>query len=137
MKFLLTDEPLSSQETGLTFLRILTGLLMAYHGLDSFDPATMAEYNTWEVLQKIPYSGFMIALGKWVELIAGLFLALGLFTRLSALCIAIVMTFVCFKVGNGRFYYEDQHPFIFAVLTLVWFFHGGGPWSLDRWLKKR
>jgi len=137
LKFLLADEPLLSQETGLAALRILTGILMAYHGLESLDPAKMAAYSTWEILQKLPYSSFMIALGKWTELIAGLFLALGFFTRLSALSIVAVMTFICFKIGNGKFYYEDQHPFLFVILSLIWLFHGAGPWSLDRWLKKR
>jgi putative oxidoreductase len=137
MKFLLADDPLLSREAGLTALRILTGLLMAYHGLDVLDSAKMAEYNKWDVLQKLPYFEFMVALGKWVELIAGFFLAIGLFTRLSALSIAAVMLFICFKVGSGKYYYEDQHPFLFAILAFVWFFDGAGPWSADRWLQKR
>jgi putative oxidoreductase len=35
-------------------------------------------------------------------------------------------------VGAGKFYYEDQHPFIFALLALVFFFTGPVQWSLDK-----
>lgn len=119
------------QRNGLAILRVITGLLMAYHGWEVFDRARIEEYTKWDVIKSLPAPVFAVYVGKSLELISGIALTLGLFTRLAALFMAIVMLFICFKVGNGKFYYEDQHPFLFALLALVFFFTGGGEWSLD------
>jgi putative oxidoreductase len=127
----------SWQQNGLVFIRILTGLLMAYHGWEIFDAAKMAEYAKWDVIQSLPLPNASAYVGKGLELVSGLLLALGLFTRIVAVLMAVNMLFICFKIGNGRFYYEDQHPFLFAVLALVFFFTGPIKWSLDqRWFKR-
>jgi len=73
----------------------------------------------------------MAYLGKGLELVTGICLALGLFTRIAALFMFIDMIFICFKVGGGKFWYEDQHPFIFALLALVFFFTGPVKFGLD------
>lgn len=116
---------------GLTFLRVATGLLMAYHGLEVFDALKMREYAAWDVVKTLPAPLLMVYAGKGLELVTGLLLAVGLFTRPAALLMAINMLFICFRIGNGKFYYEDQHPFIFALLSLVFFFTGPGRWSID------
>ncbi len=41
------------------------------------------------------------------------------------------MLFFCFFIGNGRFYYEEQHPFLFAVLVIIFIFTGPIKWALD------
>ncbi len=74
--------------------------------------------------------------GKGLELVSGIFLALGLFTRVAALLMFADMIFICFKVGNGKFYYEDQHPFIFALLALVFFFTGPVKFAIDNLIFK-
>ncbi|TAL46862.1 MAG: DoxX family protein, partial [Chitinophagaceae bacterium] len=109
----------------------------AYHGWEIFRPAIMQEYLKWDVIKSLPAPEFMIYLGKGVELVSGICLALGLFTRLAALLTAAIMLFICFKVGNGKFYYEDQHPFLFAILALIFFFTGPGAVSLDRLIFKK
>lgn len=120
------------QNNGLVILRIITGLLMAYHGWEVFDDHKMSEYAKWDVIKVMPAPVFMVYLGKSIELASGILLALGLFTRLAALFMALNMLFICFKVGNGKFYYEDQHPFIFAMLALVFFLTGPVKWSIDQ-----
>jgi len=123
-------------DTGLASIRILAGLLMAYHGLEIFQPEVMAGYQTWEVIQKLPAPEMMVYLGKGLEFVTGLCFILGIFTRVAALFMFIDMLFICFVVGKGRFYYEDQHPFIFALLAAVYFFTGPVKWSLDQRLFK-
>ncbi len=125
------------QNNGLAILRIITGLLMAYHGWEVFDSNKMSEYAKWDIIKALPSPAFMVYLGKALEFITGTLLALGLFTRLAALLMAINMLFICFKVGNGKFYYEDQHPFIFAMLAMVFFFSGPVKWSIDQLNFKR
>lgn len=136
MKKLFSAEPLW-QADGLVLLRIITGLLMAYHGLEIFKPDLIKGYTEWEVLKKLPSPLLMVYLGKGLELVTGIFLAIGLFTRISALLMFVNMIFICFKVGNGKFYYEDQHPFIFALLALVFFFTGPVKWGVDNLLFKK
>ena len=120
---LLSTEPLW-QENGLASLRILTGLLMTYHGWEVFSPATMAQYMHWDVVKSLPAPETMVYFGKSLELASGICLTVGLFTRIAALFMAIDMLFICFRIGNGKFYYRDQHPFLFAMIALVFFFTG-------------
>jgi putative oxidoreductase len=119
---------------GLGVLRILTGVLVAYHGLEVFDAAKMREYATWDVFKSLPSPLLLVYIGKGLELVTGFFLALGFLTRIAALLMAVTMLVICFRVGQGRFYYEDQHPFLFALLALVFVFTGSGPFSIDRLL---
>lgn len=135
MNKLFSSSPLW-QSNGLFLLRIITGLLMTYHGWEIVTPATMQEYLKWDVIKSLPSPETMIYLGKGVELITGICLTLGIFTRIAALLMAINMLFICFKIGNGKFYYEDQHPFLFAMLAMVFFFTGPVKWSIDFLLVK-
>lgn len=134
---LLSPLPLS-QNTGLALLRIFIGGLMIYHGLEIFDRNKMLPYMEWEVIKSLPAPEIMLYIGKGLEFVTGICFILGLFTRVAALFITIDMLFICFKVGGGKFWYEDQHPFLFALLALVFFFTGPAKWSLDKlWFNKR
>lgn len=104
---------------------------MAYHGLEVFKPDVIKGYTEWDVIKTLPSPLFMVYLGKGLELVTGVCLVIGLFTRIAALFMFIDMIFICFKVGNGKFWYEDQHPFIFALLAIVFFFTGPVKFGLD------
>lgn len=132
---LISPQPLW-QSNGLFLLRVITGFLMAYHGLEVFDSNKMADYGKWDVIKVLPAPLFMVHLGKGLEFLSGILFIIGLFTRFAALFMAITMLFICFKVGGGKFYYEDQHPFLFALLALVFFFTGPVKWSMDQLLFK-
>ena len=136
MKKLFSAAPLW-QDNGLVLLRIITGLLMAYHGLEVFKPDVMKGYTEWEVIKQLPSPLFMVYLGKGLELVTGICLTLGLFTRVAALFLFVNMLFICFKVGTGKFWYEDQHSFIFALLALVFFFTGPVKFGLDNYIFKK
>jgi len=131
LKKILSSEPLW-QNNGLAILRIITGLLMVYHGWEIFDGNKMNEYAKWDSVKALPAPTFIVYLGKGLELVPGMLLILGLFTRPAALLMAINMLFICFKIGHGKFYYEDQHPFLFALLALVFLFTGPIKWSIDQ-----
>ena len=124
------------QDSGLAVLRIITGLLMMYHGWEIFDGAVMKDYATWDMIKTLPAPLTMVYLGKGLELVTGICFMLGLFTRISAILMAVNMLFICFKIGNGKFYYQDQHSFLFAMVAMVFFFTGPVKWSLDKlWFK--
>ena len=117
----------------LAALRMLTGALVIYHGWEIFDNSIMQGYMKWEVFQTMPAAKPMLYLGKILELLAGISLLFGLFTRIGGLILAIVMLFICFKIGHGKFWYEDQHPFVLAIIGLIFFCTGPVAWSVDQW----
>src|SRR6267154_402479 len=136
IKKLFSSDPLWSDE-GLAALRMVTGLLITYPGSEIFNRAAMEVFLTWDVIKELPAPELMIYLGKGIELTAGICLVAGLFTRAAALFMAINMLFICFKIGNGRFYYEDGYPFLFAMLALFFFFTGPVKWGLDFMIFKK
>ena len=122
---------------GLGIIRIITGAMMAYHGWEVFDATKMKEYASWPQIKNLPLSLTMVYTAKVIQLVTGLCFIMGLFTKAASILMAGVMLFVCFYIGNGRFYYEDQHPFIFALLALIFFFIGPGMFALDNTLNKK
>ncbi len=119
-------------ESGLAFIRIVVGIFMILHGAEIFNEETMRSYLTW---MSSPL--YMIYIGKAAELIAGIMLVLGFLTRLASVVLILTMLYVSLFVGKGRIWYEDQHPFMFVLLGLVFFFLGPGRFSVDWLLSKR
>jgi putative oxidoreductase len=122
--------------SGLAFIRVLVGGFMVYHGWEVFDEEKMNTYLQWDQF-KDTTAVTRIYLGKITELAGGLLLSTGLFTRLAALLIAVTMFYISFFVGTGKIWYEDQHPFMFVLLALVFFFIGPGKYSLDHLLTSK
>jgi putative oxidoreductase len=118
-------------DTGLAIIRIIVGLFMVYHGWEVFDKAKMNEYAAWDNFKNLPSASAMVYLGKTAELVSGLLLSIGWFTRPAALIMACTMLYISFFVGHGKVWYDDQHPFLFVLLALVFFFTGPGRWSVD------
>lgn len=116
---------------GFAAIRVITGILMVYHGLEVFDADKIAGYGRWLTDLGFPAPKLMAYLGKGTEFVGGLLLAAGLFTRLAALALAITMLLVCFGMGQGRVFTDDQHPFLFVLLAAIFFFTGAGKWSMD------
>jgi putative oxidoreductase len=129
MKPLFSSTP-KWQNEGLAIVRIITGFFMAYHGWEVLDAEKMKTYLEWDQF-KTSSASLMVHLGKAAELVGGFLLMLGLFTRPAALIIAFTMLYISFFVGTGKIWYEDQHPFLFVLLALVFFFTGAGRYSFD------
>lgn len=121
-----------ANSAGFAIVRIITGLLLAYHGLEIFETAKMQEYASWDSIKTMPFPAFWAYLGKAAELLGGVLLTIGFLTRPAALVIALTMLFICFKIGNGKFWYEDQHPFLFFLIAMIYFFTGAGKWSIEK-----
>ena len=115
---------------GIAILRIVVGLLLLYHGIEIFTPETMDTYLQWDMF-KGPYGKFLVYMGKGSEFITGIFLLLGLLTRIGALIMIGNFSYITFFVGEGRFWYQEQHPFMFALFGILFLFTGPGAWSLD------
>jgi len=120
------------QSNGIACIRILVGIFLIYHGWEIFDAAKMKEYTTWETFKHSPSPSFMPYLGKASEFIGGLLLTAGLFTRVASLIIIGTMLYISLIIGSGKIWYEDQYPFLFALLALVFIFTGPGNFSADK-----
>jgi putative oxidoreductase len=128
MKKLFSSTPIMPAQ-GLAIVRIIFGALMVYHGKEVFDPELMKEYANWDSISGS--SGLlMVYLGKGSEFVGGLFLLLGIFTRVASLMTMGTMLYITFVVGGGKFWYEDQHPFMFALFGLLFLFTGPGAFNL-------
>jgi putative oxidoreductase len=125
-----------SGNVGTAIVRVITGLLLAYHGFEVFDAKLMKDYAQWDMFKDLPIGLVLVYLGKGAEFVAGILLALGLFTKLASVITIITMLGIMFFVGHGKFWYEDQHPFLFVLLALIFLLNGGGRWSIDERLKK-
>ena len=121
---------------GLTIVRLAVGAFLIYHGVEIFDESIVNKYLGWDHF-KIASGKFWVYSGKLGELIAGILFVLGLFTRVACLLIIGVMGYIAFFIGKGVIWYDDQHPFLFVLLALVFFFTGPGNFSLDKMIFKK
>ena len=115
-------------------IRIIVGMFMLYHGFEIFDTETMQGYTTWAQFKEMPSPAFIVYAGKIAELTAGILFTIEWFTRGAALVLILTMLYITFFVGHGKFWYDDQHPFLFVLLGFVFFFSGPGKWSIDEWI---
>jgi putative oxidoreductase len=74
---------------------------------------------------------FFVYGGKVAELLSGVLLAVGLFTRIACTILICTLGYIAFFVGHGKIWYEDQYPFLFVVIGSIFFFTGPGSFSLD------
>jgi putative oxidoreductase len=114
----------------LALVRVIVGLLILYHGFEIFNEEVMKGYLEWDTFKKSTGKA-LVYLGKSGELLSGILLVLGLFTRIGALLLMGTLSYITFFVGHGRFWYEDQHPFLFVLFGVLFLFTGPGSWSLD------
>ena len=126
------------QNYGIALVRIITGILLVWHGWETFDGEKMNMYTGWFVERQYSNAAVYAYAGKIAELLAGLGFVLGLFTRLAAVAAIAAFIGVIFLLGDkGKIFQGDQHPFLFILLAFVFFFTGPGSLSADHLLFKK
>jgi uncharacterized membrane protein YphA (DoxX/SURF4 family) len=110
---------------GFAAIRVITGVLMVYHGLEVFDAEKIKGYGQWLTDLNFPAPILMAYLGKGTEFVGGLLLAAGLFTRLAALVLAVTMLIICFGMGKAAF--SQMISTLFCSFCLLPFFSSPAP----------
>ena len=122
----------------LPLLRIVMGLVLIPHGCQKafgwFGGAGFAKFT--QIFDTVGYrpGAFWVTVVMLTEMLGGLCLALGLFTRVAALAIAIFMVnAVIFTSAKGFFWTQGglEYSLIIGMVALVFLIRGGGRYSLD------
>ncbi len=125
----------TNQDTAYAVFRVLFGLLFSFHGMQKV-------FGWFTANASQPLLSLMGVVGV-IELVGGLLIALGVFTRTAAFASAIVMVGAFFK---AHFTFANPLPIAnrgeLAVLYLIAFafvcFMGDGKFALrGLWQKKR
>ena len=122
----------------LAIIRFIVGILIMLHGRMVFDSEIMK--NMGESLGNdlgLPFPFLMAYLAKGTEFFGGLLFALGLFTRFISIPLIINMSVAIFKSTNGHITGKGEHPFLFLLIFIIFFFIGSGKWSIDNLIKKK
>ena len=123
----------------LAIVRIWLGITFINHGLPGiFSADYMDGFVGMMEVYDLPMPTLMAYLSKTVELVAGICLVLGLFTRFAAALIGINMLFAIIMAFNGSIFddFQGEISFTYFILALVLFLKGSTDYSLDRLLFK-
>ena len=120
-------------ETAYAMLRVVTGLLFAYHGYQKFFGG------------QAPPAGSQMWFGAVIELVGGLLIALGLGTVYAAFLasgtMAVAYTQFHWKLQMGEAFFPAVNKGELAVVYCFLFFYfacrGSGRYSLDAALRRR
>ena len=116
---------------GIAIVRIMVGVMLIFHGWQLFETNDMGLFADLLFNMAIPFPEAMAYTGKLIELLGGFFLILGLFTRVMTVLLFLTFMFITFAIGEGKIFTDNQHPFLFALISLVFFFTGAGRLSID------
>jgi len=116
---------------GIALVRIMVGVMLIVHGWQLFESHDMNVFSDLLFNMSMPFPEAMAYTGKLVELAGGFFLILGLFTRLMTALLFMTFIFITFVMGEGKIFGENQLPFLFALMSLLFFFTGAGRLSID------
>jgi putative oxidoreductase len=121
---------------GWTLVRVVFGVLLsAAHGLPKVMDGVARHTNTVTSLG-FPFPSFFAWLSALVELVGGLLIAVGLFTRPMALLAASTMVVALYRHRTDPFSGMEK-AVLFLTVFVAMSLAGAGPWSLDTKLRRR
>ena len=121
---------LNADSLSWTIVRVATGAMLMPHG----GHGLAGTGHFFQSLGLAPGLLFGGAAGL-TEFFGGLFLVLGLLTRVSAAAVVALMAYAAFVVhlGNGFFWTSGglEYPLLWGLIALAILIRGGGEFSLD------
>jgi putative oxidoreductase len=117
----------------LSIVRIVAALLFLEHGT--------SRLFGWPSPLPSPALFSMYWFAGAIELVGGILLLLGLFTRCAAFVMSGEMAFAYFISHAPNSFFpilnRGDAAILYCFIFLYIAFAGGGPWSLDAWLRNR
>lgn len=124
---------------GFLFYRLALGISMFYHGYLKYISGEQGLYKVGSMVSLLGVpSGFEVLLGtmaSYAEMVGGILLIIGLFTRIGALLIIGTLATATIVSFGGNFFSWD-YPSQMGFGALMLFFTGAGRYSLDKVLFK-
>lgn len=121
------------EEIGFAIVRMFTGFFICRYGRELFNIEDLLKF-LGDV--KFPFPVFTGYAAKIIELFGGIALILGLGVRWVTIPLICVMYGVIYVTAHGSIF-EGELCFLFILLFALFFFKGGGKWSLDHWIRSR
>jgi putative oxidoreductase len=126
-----------SANIGLLLLRVCAGLTMAFgHGLGKLPPSD-GFIGMIQGKMGLPLPTLMAWLAGLGEFLGGLFMAIGIMTRPSALFMAAVMFMAVFNFHLADPFAAKEKGLLFFIIGLTVVFTGPGKFSLDNIISNR
>jgi len=123
-------------DIGLLVMRLIMGLsLCLSHGLGKVQHPE----NVVNMLQHahVPYPHIMVWPAALTEFIGGLLIAIGLFTRPTAVAVIILMCVAFFHMHAGMPYGKRELAAVYFAMAALLLLAGGGRFSVDRLIHKK
>ncbi len=118
----------------LSILRIVSGLIFTLHGTQKHFSFPPREGPAPELMSQM-------GLGGAIEIIAGLLILLGLFTRPAAFIASGMMAVAYWQFHAPQNLFPTLNggdgAILYCFVFLYFVFAGPGPWSLDAMLRRR
>ncbi len=129
------------REYGITALRVIIGVIFFVHGMQKLLMFGVEGTTGFLSSLGIPLAGVFAVILIAVEVLGGLALILGAFTRIVAVLVAITMLIALFTVhlGNGFFVSDGGYEFVLLMLVggVTLTLTGAGALALDDVIAQR
>jgi len=132
---------LNTAPYAILLLRVSLGILFLAHGLLKVLVFTLP--GTAQFFESVGLPGFMAYPVTLLEVVGGVALILGLYSRWVAIALFPILFVATFKLhwGNGWLFTNEnggwEFPAFFAVATLIQFLLGNGAYALSNRLHQR
>lgn len=132
-KYLFNIKPFGS-DLALVLLRLSSGGMMAYaHGWPKAQQVLAGDFGFGDPIGIGEFPSLLLTI--FAELVCGILLSLGLFTRLALAPLIITMGVAVFIVHADDPFSKQEFGLLYLIPYLVLLLKGPGQWSLDRFFK--
>ena len=120
---------------GVVFIRLAFGFHLLYYSWDDVINLTAGDHAEFLNSLGIPFPAVMSWVYILTQFIGGIFIIVGLKTRLIAIPL-IITFFVAYFLVHGSDPYKDAYPALqMLAVSLFFLFNGSGKVSIDDYLK--
>lgn len=125
------NKQLYEKNLGLLLIRVGAGLVFFMHGIGKLQNMDMVNSFFTNALSLPPGTALLIAC---LEVLGGLMLVLGIFTRVAAFVLGVVMIFAFFLTGGvGKGWEPHELEALLMAVSFGLVYTGSGKFSLWHW----